>query len=630
MCGIAGLVRCDGAPINPDRVGRMLAHLRHRGPDGEGTWHGDSCALVHTRLSIIDLLSGAQPMHIPTHGECGPLHLVFNGEIYNHRPLRKQLERLGHQFTSDHSDTEVILFGYREWGDELPKHLHGMFAFAIWNESTRQLFLCRDRAGKKPLFIRWSDDKRELAFASLVATLIQGGQSKPTIDPLGMLHFLRLGYTDQHTMFAGIEEIPAAHWMRLEHDGRVTLKRYWQPPPISKTSTAMGAASATQELLEEAIAVRLESDVPLGCFLSGGIDSSVIAAIAHRQLQERGAGPLHTFSITMPEIGYDESVYARQVAEHLGTVHRELSTEIRNDGTSVIDDMIALTAVSGQPTADSSALPTYWISRATREHVKVALSGDGGDELFGGYDRYRAMRLLDRFGGIVAMAPSRLARSNDPKSRSNKWKRLVQAARTHGQAERYASMIELFSDDAIDELGMMPTMSQGMTLPARLSDWEPQPHAVDAAMRWDLTHYLPFDLLRKVDRASMAVGLEVRCPMLDTQLCDLAGHLPAHVLMPRGRSKGLLRQIGADLLPSSIVNRRKQGFAIPIGQWFVKNLRTALGDCLFSGDLDTLGLQREPIQRMYDEHTSHRVDHTHRLFALMSLSIWQRWLQQQT
>lgn len=674
MCGIAGIVRFDDAPIEIGRARAVLAALRHRGPDGEGIDEMPRCTLVHTRLSIIDLLGGRQPMIVPARphpdgtfnadgrddrstANDGELRLIFNGEIYNHRALRKQLENLGHRFESSHCDTEVLLHGYREWGTELPKRLHGMFAFAIWNVTDRSLFLCRDRAGKKPLYVRWSRDRREMMFASLVSALAAGlpaGErpSASTIDREALRTYLRFGYTFEQSLLPGIEEPPAAHWMRIDAQGRVACERYWRPPPISRSSTSLGAVAGARELLEEAVAKRLEADVPLGCFLSGGIDSSLVAAIAHRQLAERGEGALRTFSVAMPDLSYDESAHARAVAEHLGTEHTELVAERPQ---RVIDDLAALIALMGEPTADSSILPTYWLSRVTRDHVKVVLSGDGGDELFGGYERYRAMRLLTKHRWWLARLPLGVLINGDARTLRGRLGRLVHAARGGGEARQYRRMIQLFDEEQVRELGIGSSSVDSVDESAGgegtrgadceddheeligrareaasggLPDWPNEPDAAHAAMRWDLVHYLPFDLLRKVDRASMAFGLEVRCPLLDTQVCDLAGHLPTSVLMPGGRPKGLLRQVAAEVgLPASVVNRRKQGFAVPIGQWMRGPLRDTLAEHVMEGELASLGVNRPAVECLLDEHQQSRADHTHRLFGLLMLSMWAGWLK---
>ncbi|MEM1108427.1 MAG: asparagine synthase (glutamine-hydrolyzing) [Planctomycetota bacterium] len=640
MCGIAGIVRFDDQPIDRDRLGAMLAHLKHRGPDGDGISEHGRCALVHTRLSIIDLLSGQQPMHlaesgsmdaeprdIPRRGSSGPLHLIFNGEIYNHKELRKKLEKRGHVFASTHSDTEVLLYGYRQWGENLPKHIHGMFAFAIWDEQARRMFMARDRAGKKPLFIRYSADQKELTFASLVGTVVAGlpSDEKPAADRSALLNYLRLGYTFGRSMIDGVNELPAAHFMRIEHDGEVQVRRYWRPPPISKHSTALGAIDALEEVLNESVVKRLEADVPLGCFLSGGIDSSVVAAFGQRRLNELGGDRLRTFSVAMPDALYDETPYAKQVADHIGADHTVLECEVGD----AMRDLERMMAVAGEPTADSSLLPTHWLCKTARPYCKAALSGDGGDELFGGYDRYRAMRLLRRHRAWLQHLPRSLFRGH-AKSRRARLGRLIDAAQSGDRPEQqYRSMIHLFTDTGIERLmpDLINEVEPKTVTPPALPDWPAWDDLAHAAMRWDFQHYLPFELLRKVDRAAMAVSLEVRCPILDTQVCDLAGHLPTSVLMPGGRPKALLRQLGERLLPQDICRRPKRGFTVPIGDWLRGRLRDDLHDRLFDGRLESLGVNRSECQRLFDEHREQRDDHTHRLFSLLQLSLWADWLE---
>ncbi|MEM1099342.1 MAG: asparagine synthase (glutamine-hydrolyzing) [Planctomycetota bacterium] len=639
MCGIAGILRFDDRPVDRDRLGNMLAQVQHRGPDSVGISCNtqDRCGLAHARLSIIDVLSGHQPLIVESEGQeesggvkHGELRLVFNGEIYNHRQLRKKLSKRGHAFRSDHSDTEALLFGYRQWGLSLPKHLHGMFAFAVWDEGERALFLCRDRAGKKPLYVWRSPDGRELIFGSLVATVVAGMpvEHRACIDNEALLNYLRLGYPFEGSMVCGVEEIPAAHWLRIDATGDFKLERYWRPPPISKTSTSLGLRSAMEEVITESVTRRLEADVPLGCFLSGGIDSSLVAAIAQKQLTAADAGPLRTYSVAMPDLDYDESHFARKVAEHIGASHTVLETRV---GDAMVD-LRRLMDVTGEPTADSSLLPTHWLCKAARGHVKVALSGDGGDEMFGGYDRYRAMRWLAKSSGKAAALWGRLPAEwlDDarPRGRRARLARFARAARQpQHDGRRYHQMIHLFDDPGI--VALMPDRFGGKLEVgiAPLPGWEDEPDVVHAAMRWDLNHYLPHEVLRKVDRASMAVAIEVRCPLLDTSVADLAGHIPPRLLMPGGKPKGLLRDLAGDWLPREIVTRPKRGFAVPIGGWFRTSLRDELRATLEGPRLASIGVASAEAIRLFDEHLVEKRDHTHRLFALLQLSLWLDWLE---
>ena len=590
-----------------------MAHLLPRGPDGHGVEIDGPCGMAHTRLSIIDLLGGHQPMRVPARNGDGTLALTFNGEIYNHRNLRSQLEECGHRFSSDHCDTEVLLHGYREWGTELPKHLHGMFAFAVWDANRRQVLLVRDRSGKKPLYVY--HDARQVTYGSLIGAVIAAIGSAPAINPDALNHYLTFGYTGGESMLQGIEELPAAHWMMIGTDGSMRTGRYWRSPPLSRTSTKLGARAAVREVLTEAVTSRLESDVPLGCFLSGGIDSSLIAAIAQKHMTD----PLKTFNVAMPDARYDESHYARQVAQHIGAEHHVL--EARPLG-ALLEDLEHLTAGIGEPFADSSVLPTYWLCRATREHVSVALSGDGGDELFGGYDRYRALRLLRLFRRPARLIPRGLLRSPEYKSQRARLARLTAAARDARPGAQYLQMIRLFTPQQIGRLGL------GGIAMDQPPAWVDEADPAESARSWDLTHYLPYDLLRKVDRASMSVALEVRCPMLDTRVCDLAGHLPLRVLLPGGRPKGLLRKFAAEHLPPAIARRRKMGFAIPLGAWFAGPLADPLRQRLLDdGALQEVGIRRDVLEELVEEHAGGRVNHSPGLFALLTLSMWLNWIR---
>lgn len=605
----------------------MLTHMMHRGPDGYGISEHPHCTLAHTRLSIIDQLGGTQPMHsaAPTNtteaADHGPLHLVFNGEIYNHRALRIKLSKLGHRFSSDHSDTEVLLLGYRAYGNELPKHLRGMFAFAIWDERKRVLFMARDRTGKKPLYIARRGP--ELAFASLPATIAAVYDDTLSPDPQALLTFLRFGYPFGSSMLKGIDEVPPGHSMTVQPDGTRETVRYWRPPPISRSSTAIGAIDSIEQVLEEAVSYRLEADVPLGCFLSGGIDSSLIAALAQRSLKSQGAKALRTFSITHADAVYDESAHARAVAEHIGSNH----TELRANPSDLFADLEYLMQTTGEPTADSGILPSYWLCKTARSHIKAALTGDGGDELFGGYDRYRALALLAKHRWWLQAIPRGLVRGTEARSRRARLRRLLEASALGPEpAKQYGGMIELFNDNQIAELA--PDIGAGL-IPERIDDWPSEADAVQAAMRWDLAHYLPFELLRKADRSSMAVSLELRCPMLDTQVVELAGHLPTSVLLPHGQNKGLLRKLAARHVPASIVNLPKRGFSVPIGQWFRDAHRDPLTDYLTDPALETLGVNPSEVSRYLQEHLAGKTDHAHRLFALLQLSLWGRWMKEQ-
>ena len=621
MCGIAGIVRFDDAPIDPSRAQAMLQPLRLRGPDAQSVRQLDRCHLAHTRLSIIDPADGGQPMSADALPTAGTLSVVFNGMIYNHRPLRNELESLGHRFVSDHSDTEVLLHGYRQWGDELPDRLDGFFAFALWQHDERRLFLCRDRVGKKPLFIRQTPG--ELVFASLVAAVVAGrGEGAIQINPDALMTYLQLGYSFDHSLIKGIEQLPAGHWMTVDAAGNRHVEAYGQRPDRPVPDSPPPDRDELTQALKQAVRNRLEADVPLGCFLSGGIDSSLVAALAQHELAGRGAPALQTFSVAMPQLDYDESPYAQQVARHIASRHTQLLCQ---PGDDVMADLDHLVRHTGQPTADSSLLPTYWISRVARQQVKVALTGDGGDEMFAGYDRYRAMRLLQSHRWWLRAVPPGLIRADTSRPRhvAARLRRLLNAAAFSSPSQQYRSIMQLFSDEQIGALGLtLPNEHQAMP------DWPGQADPVAAALTWDRRHYLCHDLLRKIDRASMAVALELRCPLLDGQLVDLAARCAPQDLMVAGRPKGLLRQIAGQWLPQAVTDRPKQGFALPVGRWFRHQLKDQLAQHLLDHCFDDMGLGRRYIEKLFEEHATRRADHTHRLFALLSLAMWGRWFNE--
>lgn len=633
MCGLAGILHFDRPGLEaasldrlPGDLEAMQRHLRCRGPDGEGTHIDGPCGLTHTRLAILDPAHGRQPMALNEPGD--RTTVVFNGEIYNHRELRRQLESAGHRFTTDHSDTEVLLHGFRRWGLELPKRLEGMFAFALWDGPRRRLILARDRIGQKPLWVY--RDGRRLVFASLIAALLPGLDTVPQVNRQALGHYLSLGFTDRASMLEGVVELPSGCIAEVSADGRFQQHTYWQPPSPTQAEQATGSEEAAHDALRQAVHRRLEADVPLGCFLSGGIDSSLVAAFAQAKCREQGRR-LRTFSVAMPEERYDESGWARRVAEHLGTEHTELRAG--DDGADLFADLRTIIRSCGEPLGDSSILPTHWISRAAREHVTVALSGDGGDELFAGYDRYRALRLLGRHRGWLRLVPSTPLRLGDPKSFTNRVCRFIDAARYRHPAGQYLSMLRIFSPPEIATLGLGQILGDddhGRSLPTALPDWPAIDDPTDAARRWDLLNYLPFDLLRKVDRASMAVALEVRSPMLDSEVVNLAAHLPGSVLTPGGRSKGLLKGILRRYLPKELIDRPKMGFAVPIGSWLATSHRQGLREQLLENSaLLGLGVDRKALEVMIDQHATGRRDHTHRLFTLLSLAMWLHWLEEQ-
>lgn len=620
MCGIAGILRFDDEPIDPKRAEAMRDALRHRGPDGTGIAQLGRCTLVHTRLAVIDQHDGAQPMSLPD----GSLTVVFNGEVYNHAGLRGELEQLGHAFQTDHSDTEVLLHGYRQWGTAMMDRLDGMWAFAIWDAEKQELLLSRDRAGQKPLFVCPSD-ANEVAFASTPAALIMGAAHNGAVAavPDAVLDYLRLGYNTRRSMCGDIAEVNRASWVVPAHAPVQNLQsRLGAYPETHAERENASPLEQVESTLSQAVSARLVADVALGCFLSAGIDSSLVAALAQQHLHKLDAPPLRTFSVAMKESLYDESAEAAVTAKALGTEH----TTLQVTPGDLFDDLDTLMRLTGEPTYDSSLLPTYWLCRDAREHVTVALSGDGGDELFGGYDRYRALQIIKSYGGLLRRLP--VTTHIEQRSKLARLGRLADAARSGEPASQYLSMVQQFDDGQMSTL--IPALRHVDPFQRGVPGWQDTGDPIRDAMMWDRDNYLPYDILRKVDRASMAVALEVRCPMLSPGMLALSDQLATQQLRMGCKPKGLLRELAKKYLPASVAKRKKSGFAIPIGRWFRTTLAEEMrGRVLDPGYMDRLGLKPGLPERMCADHIAGTADHTHRLFALLQLSIWHRWLKSQ-
>jgi asparagine synthase (glutamine-hydrolysing) len=567
----------------------MASRLVHRGPDDEGFFED---ILGFRRLSIIDLAGGAQPMK-----GCGELRIVFNGEIYNYRELRSSLKN--HPFHT-WSDTEVILHLYEEKGPACVRELDGMFAFAIWDPTKRTLFAARDRVGKKPFVYRHDGDRFQ--FASELAAL----ELPKIIDPVALEHYLAFGYIPAPlTIYEGVRKLPPAH--TLTFDGAaVRVERYWEPK-LERTDWphSRGDVPALMEALAAAVKKRLVSDVPVGAFLSGGIDSSVIVGLMNRYQSVR------TFSIAFREEKFNEIEYAREVARKFKTDHREF--EVTVDAVKVLPLLVER---FGEPFGDASAVPTYYVAHETAKHVKVALSGDGGDELFLGYRRYEAIARLASLkrwpapmlaAGALALKPWRT-------NYGERIRRLFALSRAP-IGELYADLVSIFTPSMRKALGMGAPVEEMIAGPFR-------PHAGDpaaAAGLVDLVTYLPNDILTKVDIASMANGLEVRCPFLDHKVVDLA----LQMLTSERMGKEILRRAFGVLLPPSILKRGKMGFGVPLTEWLRGSLRPMLEDAM--GTLQKRGLlDAAEIRRLMDEHLSGKADHRDRLWLLLVLELWHR------
>jgi asparagine synthase (glutamine-hydrolysing) len=633
MCGITGAIWTESRlAVDALTLARMTAALRHRGPDAEGEYLTEyrlreayepmpGVALGHRRLSIIDVAGGKQPMC----NEDGTIWLIFNGEIYNFPALRRRLEGSGHKFQTD-SDTETVVHLYEDEGTDCFTHLNGMFAVAIWDTRRRRLVLGRDRLGVKPLVYRHEPGR--LSFASELKSLLQMPGAPREIDPAAIDEYLTYQYVPHpNTILRGYRKLPPGHFA-VWHDDRLDVRPYWQPDfnvesPISEHE----ASERLRELFTDAVKIRLRSDVPLGAFLSGGVDSSLVAAV----MQQLSSAPIKTFNIAFPVKEYDESRFARQVANHLQTDHHELEVS-----PSALEVLPQLAHYYDEPFGDSSAIPTWYVSKLTREHVSVALSGDGGDESFAGYQRYKAVALagmFDRVPAIRALFASRLWQaapsSSRQKSRVRRFKRFCEALAASPE-RRYLDWISIFNETrraelySDDFLSRLPDSDPAMFL---ISGWRraKSRDAVTKACVADLTTYLPCDILTKVDIASMAHGLEVRGPFLDYRLAEFAAALPLHLRYRRGKGKRILRAAFGDLLPAEIWNRAKMGFGVPLDHWLRGELRPLVRDLL----LDSTALGRGyfrggAVERLVAEHEKCVFDHSARLWALIMLELWHR------
>lgn len=567
MCGIAGFVgRAD-----PVALRAMIGRLAHRGPDGEGLLEGapDGVHLAQRRLAVIDIAGGYQPMRTLDDAAC----IVFNGEIYNFQELRAELEREGAKFFTDHSDTEVLLHGWRRWGKGLFERLNGMWAIALHDREKRQLILSRDRFGKKPLY--YHAGRETFAFASELSSLRLHPHVPREVSPVALRKYFAYGFIPApHSLLEGVHKLPAGHHLTLSLiDGTHTIERYWRYEPAPDTSLdARGADDLGDELLallDRAVARRLVADVPVGSFLSGGIDSSTVAALALRHV---GAERLKTFSISFSDDDFDESPYARQVAQHIGASHQV-------DACTVEDMREALPHILGQldePIADSSLLPTFLLCRHARRQVTVALGGDGADELLAGYDPFRALRyarwyhhaIPSPLHRAISAVTARLPVSHRYMSFDFKLKRTLRGV-GHPPKLWLPLWMSPLAPSEVAELTAGPVDAESLYSEA-VEAWERSKGAddVDRTTCFYVDLYLQDDILTKVDRASMMNSLEVRAPFLDIEVVDFLRRVPSHWKLRGGVGKWLLKHATRNLLPHDIIRRRKQGFAVPVGRWF--------------------------------------------------------------
>jgi asparagine synthase (glutamine-hydrolysing) len=625
MCGISGKLYFDSTrPVERDVLERMNAVLAHRGPDDAGVYCAGSIGLAHRRLSIIDLSpAGHQPMA----NEDESIRIVFNGEIYNFPELRPNLAARGHRFRSN-TDTEVILHLYEEHGTECLRFLRGMFAFAIWDGPRRQLFLARDRLGKKPLC--YQQDADAFRFASEAKAILQDPDVQASPDPAGVSQYLTFGYVPSPgSAFRGFRRLPPAHYLTCR-DGRVEVVRYWRLRRDQKHERP--EEDWCREIvtrLEEAVRLRMISDVPLGAFLSGGIDSSAVVAMMSRI----SSGPVKTFSIGFEEPEYDELQHARVVAQRFGTEHHELV--VRPDAVAILPK---LAWHYDEPFGDSSAVPTYYVAGMTRRYVTVALNGDAGDENFGGYDRYVANLLaagFDRWPGsaaarrIIHQGLRRWRPTGRRTSLLYRGRRFLEGL-VEPPERRYARWFCHFYGDRRREL-LTPEFQSAAGDRDELAVMLDLYRATDArdfgeaTLGVDAALYLPDDLLVKVDIASMAHALEARSPFLDHELMEFAATMPFDLKI-RGRvKKYILKRALGNLLPQTILHRPKMGFGVPIDRWLRGELRELLADTLLSPRALGRGyFTAAVVRRMVDEHVRGRASWHYLLWTLLMLELWHR------
>ncbi|HDL52968.1 MAG TPA: asparagine synthase (glutamine-hydrolyzing) [Proteobacteria bacterium] len=644
MCGIGGIFSRGG--LGPDHEGvleNMKASLAHRGPDGSGVWTDAAAGigLCHTRLAVLDLTPmGNQPMRDLS----GRGAISYNGEVYNHRELRSELEGTGWRFRSQ-TDTEVVLAGCLTWG--IPRALerfNGMFAFAFWDASERALYLVRDRIGIKPLYYGWAGD--DLIFGSeLKALCVHPGFTR-TVDHRALELFLMLQYIPSpRTIYTDAFKLPPGHFMRLDPDGKTSVAQWWNPDRFETKGETTGSESLEPELsalLDDSVRDRLMSDVPLGAFLSGGMDSGIVVAA----MAGTGGSPPSTFTVSYQEDDFDEGPVAADVAGHLGTAHHQVKINSR----TLLDRVFDLPLIFDEPLSDPSALPMIVLSRLAREHVSVILSGDGGDELFGGYDRYRAVdRYINRFVGlspsmrrsaaaVMARLPSRpLTRSYNLLKKisgrvpvenfAGKWEKLLKLIVQNDPSAAYQASIGIFSPT---EAGEVLGKQQVPLLPDTFNSFLNEPSDksfVRRMMELDARTFLTDDVLAKVDRASMAVGLEVRVPLLDHRIVQWSRRVNDEDLFEKGKGKAPLRQLARRYLPEDILRRPKMGFTMPLDSWLRGELKDLLTQYLGAGSRVLENYFDPPyVNQLVREHLTGQSNHHEKLWNLLVFALWEeRW-----
>jgi asparagine synthase (glutamine-hydrolysing) len=619
MCGIAGMIGRDGEMVTAEQVRRMTDTIVHRGPDDEGIFAQDNVGLGIRRLSIIDLSGGRQPIY----NEDRTVTVVFNGEIYNFSELRKDLESRGHQFYT-HSDTEVIVHLYEEMGADCITRLRGMFGIALYDAKRNSILLARDRLGKKPLYYALREGR--LYFGSEIKAMLAVAPELATVDPEGVLQFFYFGYiSDPQSAFREIRKLPPGHLAEYK-DGRIQVREYWDVPSygVNDPGSDEACLEEMERQLAEAVRIRLISDVPLGALLSGGVDSSIVVALMARE----SSAPVKTFSIGFRKADFNETEYASLVAKRFGTDHHQMIVD-----PDIADILNHLTGMMEEPFGDSSMIPTYCVSQLARQHVTVALSGDGGDELFAGYDRYIVNWRRRRYDFVPGWAGKMYRNHVYPRLPSTAKGRKLSWNITLSSRDRYLDGVSflpalhrernLFSDDFV-------ARARHWTDPfrrfERYYDEAPATDQLSRLMYLDTKTYLTADILTKVDRMSMATSLEMRCPILDHKFVEWVAGLPVKYKFRDGTRKFLFKKLAERLgVPSELLHRRKQGFALPLVHW----MRNELKDDLLSILLEPRTLQRgyfraEAIRGVLEEHFSGRRDHAGVLWMLLVFELWHR------
>jgi asparagine synthase (glutamine-hydrolysing) len=630
MCGISGVVYADRShPVDRELVRRMTGTLAHRGPDADGFLFGEGAALGHRRLSIIDLSTGDQPIY----NEDRSRAVVFNGEIYNFRALRGELEARGHRFGTA-SDTEVILHAWEEYGDGFVSRLRGMFAFAAWDLRNRRLLLARDRVGKKPLY--YAHDAERLLFGSELKAIVADPSVKRAISLEAVDEYLTFGAVPApRTIYQGVRQLPPAHYLVWEA-GRVRVVEYWDVSYSRGPARSEGAwLEEFEALFEEAVRLRLISDVPLGAFLSGGVDSTAVVAAMARASDR----PVATTTVTFQERAFNEAPHARAVAESLGTDHREVTVAPR-----AVEILPTIVWHLDEPFADASAVPTYYVARAARQRVTVALSGDGGDEIFAGYEWRYGLNLLEdrlrrRIPGALRRGVLGPLASVWPKAdrlpRPLRWKYLLRNVSLDADAAYFQDMSRFTPAEKRDLLtpGFRRSLNghdpfEGFR---RHFDRVRGLDHLNRILYVDLKTWLANDILVKVDRMAMASSLEVRSPLLDHHIIEFAASLPTDLKFRHGTAKYLLKQYAERRAPASAIRRPKQGFSIPLADWLRADLRPMADDLLLSDrSLGRGYFEPDVVRGMWTRHQERARNHGPQLWALMMLEQWHRMFVDQT